>query len=233
MAVSLTPVIDCPAISARASCAKPETIFAPQTSPTVRSTLRPSRRLASMVIRSLFAAIETDCLPSATETLAFASRAPLNFVRTSGDRSSRSCRAEIQVRRSPVGLRRTVSAPARRAEARLSPRLSTTQPPSLRFSTWAEPCRAWPSTIAGQGSVRLQKASDVICERFERDAGRLAIEEPPFAQGGLQGGGEVGRRAAESAGDLGLSGDSRVEDLGLQEPRFARRDPPCRVRTPH
>ena len=72
VAVSLTPVIDFPPTSARASCAIPETIFAPQRSATLKSTLRPSSLFASMVIRSLFAVTESICFPSATEALAFA-----------------------------------------------------------------------------------------------------------------------------------------------------------------
>ena len=140
VAVSLTPVIDCPPTSARASCANPEMIFAPQRSASLKSTLRPSSRFASMVIRSLFAATESNCFPSAVEAFALASRAPVSFVRTSGDRSSRLVALKLK---SPVASASapTARAPASRAEARLSPRLSMAQPPSSCLATCAEPWR--------------------------------------------------------------------------------------------
>ena len=59
--------------------------------------------------------------------------------------------------------------------------------------------------ISGQGRVRVDEAGYVIGERFERDAGRLAVEEPSLAQIGFERGGEIGRRAAERAGDLRLA----------------------------
>ena len=67
----------------------------------------------------------------------------------------------------------------------------------------------------------------MIGERFERDAGRLAVEQPSFAQIRLQ-------RAARSEGaPLSAATTSprrRRGDRGPGPPesRFARRDPPCR-----
>ncbi len=56
----------------------------------------------------------------------------------------------------------------------------------------------------------------MIGERFKRDAGRLAVEEPSLAQIRFQRGGEIGRRAAERGGDFRLAANARVEDLGLR-----------------
>ena len=56
----------------------------------------------------------------------------------------------------------------------------------------------------------------MIGERFERDAGCLAVEELSLAQIRFQRGGEIGRRAAQRAGDLRLAADARVEDMGLR-----------------
>ena len=69
----------------------------------------------------------------------------VSFVRTSGDRSSRLVALKLK---SPVASASapTASAPASRAEARLSPRLSMAQPPSSCLATCAEPWRGWPST---------------------------------------------------------------------------------------
>ena len=55
----------------------------------------------------------------------------------------------------------------------------------------------------------------MIGERFESDAGCLAVEELSLTQIRFQRGGEIGRRSAQSSGDLGLAADARVEDLGL------------------
>src|ERR1700722_10926367 len=69
--------------------------------------------------------------------------------------------------------------------------------------------------ISGYGRVRVDESRYVIGERFERDAGRLAVEELSLTQIRFHRGGEIGRRAAQSSGDLGLAADARVEDLRL------------------
>src|SRR5580704_11475752 len=71
--------------------------------------------------------------------------------------------------------------------------------------------------ISGQGRVRVDETGYVIGERFERDAGRLAVEEPTLAQIGFECGGEIGRRAAERGGDLRLAANARIKDLGLRD----------------
>ena len=58
------------------------------------------------------------CLPSAMEALAFASTAPVNFVRTSGDRSSRLVALKLEVAsRQSVGANREGAGEPRRSEA--------------------------------------------------------------------------------------------------------------------
>src|ERR1700722_447652 len=69
--------------------------------------------------------------------------------------------------------------------------------------------------ISGYGRVRVDESRYVIGERFERDAGRLAVEELSLTQIRFHRGGEIGRRSAQSGGDLSLAADARVEDLRL------------------
>ena len=70
--------------------------------------------------------------------------------------------------------------------------------------------------IAGEGSVRVDEAGHVIGERFQGDAGCLAVKEPPFAQVGLHGGGQIGRRSAQRGGNFRLAANARVENFNLR-----------------
>ena len=168
-----------------------------------------------MVILSLFAAIESDCLPSATKALAFASKSAAQLRENERRQIVEIGRAEIQFAgRQFVCAERERAGEPRRSEA--EPEIVDDPAAVVAFFDMRRTLQSMAVDIAGQGSVRVDKASDVIGERFERDAGRLAIEEPSFTQVRLQRGGEIGRRSAESAGDLGLAADSRVEDLGLR-----------------
>ena len=118
------------------------------------------------------------CLPSATEALAFAWIAPVSFVRTSGDRSSRLAALKLK---SPVASvsAPTASAPASRAEARLSAKIVDRPAAVAVLCDMRRALERMAVDIAGQGRVRVDEAGHVIGERFERDAGRLAVEELP------------------------------------------------------
>ena len=141
------------------------------------STLRPWSLLAPTLILSLAAAIETDCRLSALEALSFAWRAPLIFVRTSGERSSRFVALKVN---SPLARR---SAPIMRSP---QTRRSEAQPeivgdPSSvgAFGDMRRALQRAPVDVAGQRSLRLDEPGDVDGVGLQPDADVLRSSRRP------------------------------------------------------
>ncbi len=181
------------------------------------STLSPSSRLSPTLIRSLFGDDRRGLPPAvgrggdprlkrAAEFRENERREIVEVLRAEGDLAGREpVRADRQ--RAGQTRRREAQGPDRRSPIRRRAPLAT----------WPEPASGWPSMSPVSEALASSSPVRWLASSRQRDAGRLAVEQPAGAERGLHLGAEVVGRAGQARDERGLAVDPRIDGLRLRD----------------